>query len=581
MMHSLTNNRSNQSLTGVIFVTLKTSIIVGLFVSISLIAQAMEATKEEQLDLAETYSIKAERFYQQGQFEQALTSWENAFHIQSQILDDKHPQVIESLNELAILSKSLNRLNDALIWFHKIYALDREMLGDANLVTLRSLKELALIYYELGRYQEALLWFKKHYHFTRQLLGEEHQQTLNSLDWLALIYSELKSYQKEALPVFEKAIPLEKAKPLQAMQEWLEEQARLEEELTHLEYKAISRKGSDGAVEEPTYITLKVFYATDRDKGQGDPEDNPNQFFNAKRGILSYGTCEVTVPQTHEIGEMERPSSWKIWTREDPTEHIVLFKISEKGKNKYFQELTQVIKESKRKSALVFVHGYNVSFAEAARRTTQMAYDLHFEGAPVFYSWPSDSSWLYDLGFLFKYITAESNAKWTQSHFKSFLKEFVKQSQAENIYLIAHSMGNRVLTETIKELTEEQASIKFTAIILAAPDIDAEVFKRDIAPQITQSSSSVTLYTSPKDRALKISKKLHEYPRAGETQSRIWHDLKNIEVIDTSNADTSFLGHSYYSSSKLILEDIRQLIQGITPTNRIFQEGYWKFKSDN
>ncbi|SIT51767.1 conserved hypothetical protein [Paraburkholderia piptadeniae] len=36
-------------------------------------------------------------------------------------------------------------------------------------------------------------------------------------------------------------------------------------------------------------------------------------------------------------------------------------------------------------SVLLFIHGYNVSFEDAAMRTAQMAYDLDFAGAPVFF----------------------------------------------------------------------------------------------------------------------------------------------------------------------------------------------------
>ena len=35
----------------------------------------------------------------------------------------------------------------------------------------------------------------------------------------------------------------------------------------------------------------------------------------------------------------------------------------------------------------MFVHGFNVSFADAARRTAQIAYDLAF-GGPGALSWP-------------------------------------------------------------------------------------------------------------------------------------------------------------------------------------------------
>jgi esterase/lipase superfamily enzyme len=41
------------------------------------------------------------------------------------------------------------------------------------------------------------------------------------------------------------------------------------------------------------------------------------------------------------------------------------------------------------KSVLLFVHGFNVTFTDAALRTAQLAHDLSFGGVPFFFSWPS------------------------------------------------------------------------------------------------------------------------------------------------------------------------------------------------
>lgn len=56
---------------------------------------------------------------------------------------------------------------------------------------------------------------------------------------------------------------------------------------------------------EQPYTTVKVFYATDRNKT--DSQD-PVTMYGADRGALRYGTCDVTVPKDHRIGELEAPS---------------------------------------------------------------------------------------------------------------------------------------------------------------------------------------------------------------------------------------------------------------------------------
>ena len=97
------------------------------------------------------------------------------------------------------------------------------------------------------------------------------------------------------------------------------------------------------------------------------------------------------------------------------------------------------MRRSKTANAFVFVHGYNVTFEDAARWTAQITYDLGFDGAPTFYSWPSRGS-------VPAYTIDEQNIEWTQSNLRRFLEDFFTRSQAQNVYLIAHSIGNRALT---------------------------------------------------------------------------------------------------------------------------------------
>src|SRR5262249_10959106 len=193
--------------------------------------------------------------------------------------------------------------------------------------------------------------------------------------------------------------------------------------------------------------------------------------------------------------------------REEPARHIVLLSVSVVDKSSYFTDLSVSIKKSGKKDAFIFIHGYNVTFADAARRTAQMAYDLGFQGEPVFCSCPSR-------GNLLHYTADEANTEWTQSNLKQFLDDFTSETDAENIFLIGHGMGNRALTRAFGQLIAEKPSLRkrFKEIILSAPDIDAEVFKRDIAPQIVPA----TLYASSTDEALTLSKKFRQYSRAGD-----------------------------------------------------------------
>ena len=178
----------------------------------------------------------------------------------------------------------------------------------------------------------------------------------------------------------------------------------------------------------------------------------------------------------------------------------------------FFTALRDRVEASSKKEAFVFVHGFNTTFDEAAYRTAQLAHDLKFEGAPIFYSWPSQ-------GGLLEYAIDETNVVWTVPHLKEFLVGVARHSGANAVHLVAHSMGNRALTSALQllsyELRDEPAM--FREVVLTAPDIDAEVFRRDVVPAIVTTADRVTLYASSNDEALKLSKAIHGYRRAGDS----------------------------------------------------------------
>jgi hypothetical protein len=70
----------------------------------------------------------------------------------------------------------------------------------------------------------------------------------------------------------------------------------------------------------------------------------------------------------------------------------------------------------------------------------------------------------------------------------------------------------------------------------------------------------VTLYASSHDQALRLSKEINGYPRAGDSGDGLVV-VPGIDTIDVSAVDTSLVGHSYYGSSDSVLTDIWDLIK--------------------
>jgi len=325
---------------------------------------------------------------------------------------------------------------------------------------------------------------------------------------------------------------------------------RLAPEATEPQPVASSFLSGAGNVSASLNATLvRVFYATDRMQIptliRGPKYDKHRSPF----GKLHFGECEVSIPKTHKTGKLESPSLLRFEFRPDPEKHIVLARTTSLAQEKFFESVSSAVQRSETREAFVFIHGYNVSFEDAARRTGQMAFDLNFIGAPIFYSWPSN-------GRTAAYIKDETNITWTAPHFEQFLSLLAQYSEANRIHIIAHSMGNRAVCESLKNLSlNPQNGIHFSHLILAAPDIDAETFA-ELAGALRQLTERITLYESSRDKALLASKKIHGYNRAGEPLLII----PGLDTIDASLIDTDFLGHSYFSDTWPLLSDIHAIL---------------------
>ncbi|QGZ42865.1 alpha/beta hydrolase [Pseudoduganella flava] len=296
---------------------------------------------------------------------------------------------------------------------------------------------------------------------------------------------------------------------------------------------------------------MQVFFATDR---QQTGDRHPARLFGAARGPLSYGSCEVGIPRDHRVGALESPSVLRLQFRPDPDRHVVLLRIETATREQFFPTVADRVGRGATQAALLFVHGYRVSFEDAARRTGQIAYDLQFTGVPVFYSWPSQ-------GRLSGYMIDETNIEWAQSQLTEFLTDFLEQTQAEHVYLLGHGMGNRALVRAAAAIIADRPDLagRLREIILTAPDIDADVFRHDIAPALSTAGNPVTLYASSEDSALQVSQRMHGHARAGDSGAGLVV-VPGVETIDASKVDTSFIGHSYYAQGRSTLADMHYLI---------------------
>lgn len=295
---------------------------------------------------------------------------------------------------------------------------------------------------------------------------------------------------------------------------------------------------------------VKLFYATGR-----QPSTEPAVYYGSERADLAYGNIEIGIPARHLVGQLEQPSLLKFEYSADDREHITIQRNSNYTRESFYYFLNQAIDRAASKKLLIFVHGYNVEFSEAAKSLGQFANDLKFSPV-VLFSWPSK-------GTLSGYTVDETNAEWAQSQFLELMNGILDNTQAQEIQVVGHSMGTRLIGRGMGTLASDRPEgdmSRFRNVVLIAPDIDSDVFRRDMAPRLERANIHVTLYASSGDSALMASKAFHGYARAGDSGEGLV-TVPGVETIDASIAAGGLLGHSYFTEDPRIIGDLFSLLQ--------------------
>jgi esterase/lipase superfamily enzyme len=298
---------------------------------------------------------------------------------------------------------------------------------------------------------------------------------------------------------------------------------------------------------------------------------------------LEVGTLRITFPPNHAPGKIERPFQVFSFSlrEEDPDRDVV---ISELRSFEDHAAWARELRATGRDQAFIYVHGFETTFDQAARRAAQLAYDLDFDleedfrGVPMLFSWPSRGgidSYGVDYDVSFDSFDA----------FNAFLDLVKKQAGIHRVHIIAHSMGNRVVTEALYARSQRAEPPLIDQLVLAAPDVYASRFKNRFLRTLPKLAARVTLYVSDRDRALIASSGIRsQEPRAGEVAGGLLQASRGVERFDAINAstlETDFLGHGYYANNDSMLSDIYCLLKGTPATGRpllALAGAFWQFR---
>jgi esterase/lipase superfamily enzyme len=328
--------------------------------------------------------------------------------------------------------------------------------------------------------------------------------------------------------------------------------------------RGISEPEETAVVTSPQPQTAKaeyvVLYGTNR--RPNDPRYAGKGYSATRDNVVHYGSCRVFIPQSHKIGSIGSPWWKRLLTWTD--DRLSLLSVDEVERSAYWSGIAAQLAaiRADERSALIFVHGYNVSFQEAALRAAQIGFDLSVKGAMAFFSWPSQGSTR-------GYPADEATIEASEGVIADFMTDFAERSGATAVHIIAHSMGNRGVLRAVNRIAakaQRRTGKPFGQIILAAADVDADVF-RQLSAAYADVASRTTLYVSKRDLAVEASRWLHNFPRAGLMPPTLV--LPGIDTINVTNVDLTMLGHGYVAEARDVLTDMHALItQGAPPDKR-------------
>jgi esterase/lipase superfamily enzyme len=300
----------------------------------------------------------------------------------------------------------------------------------------------------------------------------------------------------------------------------------------------------------PGASTVDLLVATTR----APVSDPPGVMFGGARGKgFDFADIVVSIPpeQNRKSGDVQ----WPRTPPGDPAHDFVTLRADRMDLAQAKAEFNKRVARTPGHKVLIFVHGYNTRFEEAVYRFAQIVHDARVDVAPVLFTWPSG-------GNVTDYVYDRDSAMYSRDALETLLQKLNDNPNVGSISILAHSMGNYLTVEALRQMSIRDRGLpaKIRDVMLASPDIDVDVFRRQIAeidasPRTTQ----FTLFVSRDDKALGLSSFLaRDTTRLGAldpTQEPYSSMLEKarVNVIDlTSVASNDVANHSKFATGAVV-----------------------------
>ncbi|NNU67126.1 alpha/beta hydrolase [Rhizobium sp. WYCCWR 11152] len=289
------------------------------------------------------------------------------------------------------------------------------------------------------------------------------------------------------------------------------------------------------------------------------PSEDPGKLYSGDRGTaISLNSVDISIPpdRNRKIGEVQWPSRMP----PNPQKEFAVTQVAKVQSEGQAFDWYRKNRNTKHQ-VIIFVHGFNNTYADAVFRFAQIVHDSGTDAAPILFTWPSR-------GRVFDYLYDKESANYSRRALEDLILQAAKSPDVSDVTILAHSMGGWLAAEALRGVAMREKSIpaKVKNVVLASPDIDIDVFRRQFT-EMGPKRPHFAILTSTRDKALEMSSWLSGgVSRVGGSDLRPYAPLLDelgVSVIDTSAIATNDpLGHNAFADSPEIVRLLGRRLAG-------------------
>ncbi|WP_430449848.1 alpha/beta hydrolase [Rhodophyticola sp.] len=278
---------------------------------------------------------------------------------------------------------------------------------------------------------------------------------------------------------------------------------------------------------------------------------------------LGFTRFDVAIPPNREVGEVNWPRG-----EVDLEADFVVSQAGSFADAAAFRRGLRAAVAAQPENArevMVFVHGFNNTFADGLFRTAQIRNDFEIPGVALHYAWPSLSS-------PFGYAYDRDSALFARDGLERFLRE-IAAAGSHDIVIVAHSVGSELVMEALRQLRiggADRVLDRISGVVLMSPDIDVQVF-RSQAMRILPLPEPFFIFTSQRDRALRLSARISGQParlgNIGTIDDVAEFNVTLIDVSEFRGGDRDALNHNTVVTSPAMI----RLLSRVDSINSAFE----------